>query len=73
MFVSEFELGQIVFLKTDPEQNERMVTQVRFKGNGAATYFLAFGSQEETEHYAIEISKEKDLFKSLNITNKECK
>ena len=52
-----------------------MVTQVRFKGNGAISYFLAYGATEETEHYAIEISSKKDMFKALNISksDEQCK
>lgn len=75
MFVSDHDFGDIVFLKTDPEQNERIVTQIRFSGNGGITYYLAFGAKQESEHYGIEISSKKDMFKALNISksDEQCK
>lgn len=73
MFVSAYELGQIVFLKTDPEQEERIITQIKFGANNSVTYYLAFGAESETQHYDIEMSATKDLMKALNISDKECR
>lgn len=68
-FTAKYGLGEIVFLITDIEQNERMVTQVHFKGNNALVYSLALG-MEESDHYEMEISAERDLFKQLDINDK---
>ncbi len=59
----EFELEDIVFLKTDTEQIERMVTCKQIRP-GVTIYYLACGTNE-TVHYACEISKEKDLIKKM--------
>lgn len=57
-----FEIGQIVFLKTDDDQTERMVTGINLRPNNSVTYGLAISSQESW-HYDIEISDEKDMVK----------
>lgn len=65
-YTSTFALGDIVFLKTCPEQLERMVTGITFRPNGAV-YMISIGSNE-SNHYEIEISSEKNLLKELNIS-----
>jgi hypothetical protein len=59
----EYDLGQIVYLKTDNEQHGRMVTQITLRPNKSVMYALAFGSGE-TWHYSIEISNERDIIKA---------
>lgn len=61
----EFEIGQIVYLKTDVEQSARMVTAICLKCNGYITYSLALGSYESW-HYPIEISTERDIIKATS-------
>lgn len=61
----EFDFGQIVYLKTDPDQLERMVTAISLRPNGAVSYNLSQG-MNETYHYAMEISTEKDCLKATN-------
>lgn len=58
----EFEIGQIVYLKTDNEQHGRMVTGISLRPNRSVTYCLAFG-ETETWHYGIEIDDERDILK----------
>jgi len=53
----EFEPEQIVYLKTDPDQHERIVTEYKV-GRNFILYCLSCGT-EFTSHYAFEISKEK--------------
>lgn len=57
----EFEPEQVVYLKTDPSQHERIVTEYKV-GHNLLLYCLSCGT-EFTSHYACEISKEKDLTK----------
>ena len=59
----DFQIGQIVYLKTDIEQLARMVTGITLKPNKGVTYWLSLGG-EETCHYAIEISSERDIVKA---------
>lgn len=68
-FKSAFGLGDIVYLKTDPDQLERMVTECSFKGSGEVVYNLNLGPSE-SYHYEIEISSKKDLMKQLDISDK---
>lgn len=62
IFISEFSLKEVVYLKTDPEQKPRIVTSISFKGSGAVTYSLGCGI-EDTDHYDFEITKEEDILK----------
>lgn len=59
----DFEIGQTVYLKTDNEQHERMVTGIGLRPNRSVTYCLAFGTTE-TWHYGIEINDERDIVKA---------
>lgn len=61
--MKNFELGNIVYLKTDPEQSERMIVQYQVRP-GAIIYQLNKG-EFESWHYEIEFSKEKDILKSI--------
>jgi len=51
-----FDIGDIVFLKTDSEQLPRVITGILMRPNGFL-YYLS-NSTNETSHYEIEISKE---------------
>lgn len=59
----EYSIGQIVYLRTDPEQHHRMVTAITESPNGI-TYGLSLGN-EQTWHYHIEISPDRDMAKLL--------
>lgn len=59
MIESKFEIGQLVFLKTDNEQSERMVIGIHVRPTGII-YSLAFGAMETT-HYELEISEQKNV------------
>lgn len=54
---NKYEIGQIVYLVTDPEQVPRMVTQVIVSPTGVF-YKLAQGTVDG-DYYEIEISAEK--------------
>lgn len=59
----EFEIGQIVYLKTDNEQQGRMVIGISLRPHRSVTYCLALGTTE-TWHYGIEIDDERDVIKA---------
>lgn len=65
MLESKFDLGQMVYLKTDHEQRERQITQITWGGNMGIRYCLTCGITE-TWHYDIEITTEKDQIKALH-------
>lgn len=58
VFMSDFELGEIVYLTTDVEQKRRIVGGVEFRLSGAVLYCLLCGT-EESVHGAGEMSRER--------------
>lgn len=60
---TKFEIGQIVFLRTDNEQLARIVTRYTVCVTGI-TYELSFGTTTSW-HYDFEISENKDVLKSI--------
>lgn len=64
-----FDIGQIVYLVTDKEQNERLLTRITATPNGV-TYCLTMGTCESW-HYAMEMTSEKDIVKQLSFNNGE--
>ena len=59
MIQNEFSFGDIVFLKTDKEQMQRIVTGILVIPIGL-TYKVACGSTE-TWHYEMEMTSEKNI------------
>lgn len=55
----EFEIGDIVYLKTDRDQLQRMVVGISLRQSGLS-YALACGTAE-AYHFDIEISKEANI------------
>lgn len=64
-----FDIGEIVFLITDEEQAERMVTRIYVNPNGVC-YELSYGMATST-HFEMEMSRSKDIHKALNILGNE--
>ena len=64
-FTSKYSLGELVYLITDTDQFERMITGVKFNLNGVV-YTLQCGVNE-SYHYEAEISKTK--FQIFSMTN----
>jgi hypothetical protein len=62
---NEFNIGDIVYFKTDVEQLPRIVTQITICGNGSILYGCSY-SELQSSHYAIELSKEKDIVLSTS-------
>jgi len=60
---NKFNIGDTVFLKTDTQQNERLVTGINIRQSGI-TFALSYGSNESW-HYDFEISLEKDVIKQI--------
>jgi len=58
----EYAFGDMVYLITDLDQEQRMVTAIYLRPGGSVSYGLSIGAGEST-HYAIEISRERDIIK----------
>lgn len=59
---SSFRIGELVYLVTDIEQQQRMIT-ARCERQGGWQYELSFGTTS-TWHRSMEISIEKDVLKT---------
>lgn len=57
----DFSIGESVYLKTDIDQRERLVTGISIRPNGIS-YALTCDI-EESWHYSFEIGKERDIMK----------
>lgn len=68
-FETRYDLGQLVYLITDPDQKERMVTEVRVTPNGME-YGLSLGDGS-CFAYELEISTKPNILKQLNIETDE--
>lgn len=62
---NKYELGDIVYLKTDEDQKQRMVTGLRVFGKNNILYCLSCGTIE-TNHYYFEISDSKNFVLSTS-------
>jgi len=60
---TEYNFGDIVYLKTDPDQIGRMITEFTVYPMGIL-YSLSHGVNT-TKHYELEFSKEKDVIQTL--------
>lgn len=58
-----FEIGQLVYLITDPEQSARFITAIQVTKRGLL-YGLMFAT-EESWHEDYELSADQDIFKKL--------
>lgn len=56
---NKYEIGQIVYLKTDREQYPRIVTAIAQR-QGTVLYELSYGTSDAW-HYDFEISVDKDV------------
>lgn len=61
---NKFEIGDIVYLKTDPDQLMRMVFAFRVYKHGEILYDVICGTIS-SPHYEFEISKEKNFVNAL--------
>jgi hypothetical protein len=59
----KYEVGDFVYLKTDPDQYRRMVLAVLIRAECVA-YGLGIGTGE-TYHYEIEITTDKNILEAM--------
>lgn len=64
IITTEHSIGDLVFVKTDEEQKERMVTEISIKSPNFVLYLLSYGVQHSW-HSDLEITKELDLDKKI--------
>ncbi|MDJ0367393.1 hypothetical protein QMK33_19770 [Hymenobacter sp. H14-R3] len=57
---NEFEIGQMVYLRTDSDQLPRLVTALIYRAGGYMTYELSHGTATSW-HNALEFTLEKDV------------
>lgn len=64
MIDNKFDFGQVVYLKTNRDQQSRMVTAIRTNINNSVTYCLTCGVTDQW-HFECEISATKDVLTTL--------
>lgn len=57
----KYEVGQIVYLKTDPEQSPRIVYGYYFDNKGIDILYRLASGINTSQHYDFEITEEKDV------------
>jgi len=62
---TKYGFGDLLFLKTDPEQLSRIVTGVNIYPSGIV-YVLSLGANV-SYHYEIEVTPKKDELKALGL------
>ncbi|MDP3561716.1 MAG: hypothetical protein Q8R83_06035 [Legionellaceae bacterium] len=67
---TKYTFGDIVYLITDCEQEERMVTDIKISPGPQVVYCLTCGTAH-TEHYEMEISSRRDINKAMGINGGE--
>lgn len=67
---TDFDIGEIVYLITDEDQSARMITRITISPNNGILYELCQG-MNSSSHYAMEISRDIDIKKQLNISGHE--
>lgn len=58
----KYQIGQVVYLKTDTEQLERIVTGICLRPNGCVIYYVTLCANEYS-HYDFELSDTEDIVK----------
>lgn len=61
---TKYNIGDLVHLVTDEDQEYRMVTAIKVLPNNCITYLLNLGIQEAW-HFEVEISAERNILKTL--------
>lgn len=64
MIDNKYEIGEPVYLKTDPDQHCRIVFAIEMYKSGELLYKLICGTLVSA-HYGFELSREKDAIKML--------
>ena len=62
----KYQIGDVVYLITDPDQSERLVTAIHIYPQGLVSYRLSYGTTE-TYHYEMEIASERHIKKALGL------
>jgi hypothetical protein len=61
---NKYEIGEVVYLKTDPEQLKRIVVAIVIYKNAEIVYKLVCGITE-SNHYDFELQTEKDFSNAI--------
>jgi hypothetical protein len=61
----KFNIGEVVYLRTDPLQKEHLVTGLILRSKDSVQYICAFGASEKA-FYDVELSLDKDILMTLD-------
>jgi hypothetical protein len=57
----DYDIGDFVYLKTDPDPMKRIVISITLLPGHTAVYTLGLGDTETSDHYSIEITDTKPV------------
>lgn len=60
LIFNKFDIGQIVYLRTDEDQMPRIITEISIRHDNFLVYQLSCGTVNSF-HYEMEISEEKNI------------
>ena len=60
-----YKIGEVVYLRTDPEQLERIITSITIR-QGSVLYGVTLSDEKESWHSDFELSKNKNILKAIN-------
>lgn len=60
-----YNIGQVVYMVTDKDQSERILTRIQLSPDGGVLYCLNMGATE-TWCFGIEISEKRDIIKYMS-------
>lgn len=66
---TKFDIGEIVFLITDEDQTERIITRITISPNGCV--YECSAGVATSSHYELEMSRTADINKQLNLKSNE--
>lgn len=64
--MNKYNIGDTVYLRTDPEQLEYIICGYSVSGENLNVQYCLRSGTEETWHYGIEISKQRDELKRVS-------
>ena len=60
---TKYDIGDVVFLITDPDQHPRIITSISVRPQNNIVYEMACGGNS-TDHYDLEFTYDRDIVKA---------
>jgi len=67
-FISKYNFGDILYLRTDPDQRQWMVCEIEFRPGDVVVYSISSGT-DSIDVYEFEVTDEVDISKKLGLND----